>query len=190
MRETTPSYPMTVYKAGLMSKDLLKETLEWRLKLRNAYENWKGEGQYEIDFLCPYNGPELDSMDSLGLKSEIPPQAIIMGDYMSVKKADLIIANLDNFGSQRPLTGTLFELAWCWQMKKPFIIIAPDKLMGYNEKGSPFTFYAVYSTHPFTGQAGFVVKSVEELIERKLINYFYKRINPANYEINVNKLSK
>lgn len=188
MRKQTPCYPMTVYKAGLMSKQKLKETLEWRLQLREHYENWKGEGQYEIDFLCPYNGPELGSLDNLGLKSSIPAQAIIMGDYMSVKKADLVIANLDTFGSQRPLTGTLFELGWCWTMQKPFIIIAPDKVMGHTDEGEPFTFYDVYSTHPFTGQAGFVVKSVQELLDRKLINYFYKRINPANYKIDLEKV--
>jgi nucleoside 2-deoxyribosyltransferase len=188
MRKETPAYPMTVYQAGLMSKQKLKETLAWRLKLREAYENWKNRGQYEIDFLCPYNGPELSSIDALGLKSEVSPQAIIMGDYMSVKKADLVIANLDTFGSQRPLTGTLFELAWCWQMQKPFIIIAPDKIMGYDDKNEPYTFYDIYTNHPFTGQASFIVKSVEELIEKKLINYFYKRINPANYKININNL--
>jgi hypothetical protein len=169
MRKNTPAYPMTVYLAGLMSHEKLEETVSWRLKVRKHYENWKNKGQYEIDFIDPFNGPELDSLDKEGLKSNIPSNAIILGDFMSVQRAQVILANLDDFGGSRPLIGTHWELAWAWMMKKPIILIVPEKLK-YR-----------YETHPFTNSATFILTSVDELLEKKVLNYFYKRINPANY---------
>ena len=171
MRDKAPAYPMTVYLCGLMSGEKLKETVSWRQTVREYYENWKGQGQYEIDFIDPFNGPELDSIDKEGLKSSVPAKAIIAGDFMSVKKCDLIVANLNDFGSSRPLIGSHWELAWCWMMQKPFIIIVSKELRHR------------YETHPFTGQATFVFESVEEFLASKSLNYFYKRLNPATYHV-------
>jgi hypothetical protein len=161
---------MFVYLAGLMSGEKLNETVSWRVKIRKHYENWKGRERYPISFLDPYNGPELSTIDKEGLKSDVSANAIIMGDYSSVKKADVIIANLNDFGSSRPSIGTHWELAWAWQMQKPFILIVPTNLR-YR-----------YENHPFTSRASMIVNSVEELLENKILNYFYKRINPANYK--------
>jgi len=158
---------MKVYLAGLMSGEKLKETVSWRVQIREHYSNWKNSGKpYPILFEDPYSGPELESIDPKGYTSNIPARAIIMGDYMSVKNADIIVANLNSFGGSREPLGTQWELAWCWQLQKPFIIISED------EK---------YSRHPFTAQACIFCKSVEELINQKWLNYFYKRIAGANY---------
>lgn len=172
MTENIPQYPMYVYLAGLMSGEKLNETVSWRTQIREHYENWKGKGRYPIDFLDPYNGPELESIDKEGLKSSVPAKAIILGDFMSVKKADVIVANMNDFGSSRPSIGTHWEMAWAWTMDKPVILIVPKELR------------TRYENHPFTGSAAMIFDSVEEFLDAKSLNYFYKRINPANYSFN------
>lgn len=178
MVDNIPKYPMYVYLAGLMSGEKLKETVSWRTAIREYYETWKGEGRYPIDFLDPYNGPEIESIDKEGLKSSVPAKAIILGDLMSVKKADVIVANMDDFGSSRPSIGTHWELAWAYLMDKPFILIVPSALRPR------------YENHPFTGQASMIFESVDEFLKAKALNYFYKRINPANYSFNGTYQSK
>jgi hypothetical protein len=173
---------MYCYLAGYMSGEKLKETTEWRKQIRKHYREWEkkilgkeGTGfkeKYEwlsfpISFLDPYNGKEFETIDKKGLTSSIPANAIIHGDYMSVSRADIIIANMCTFGASRPMTGTNWELAWAWQMKKPFVLITND---------------VNYKTHPFTSQASWIVSSVEELLEKKILETFYRRMSGAIYE--------
>jgi nucleoside 2-deoxyribosyltransferase len=166
---------MKVYLAGYMSGAVLNECVGWRIEIRDVYENWKGQHsevqhRYPIDFLDPFNGPEIDSLDSKGLKSSVPANAIFAGDMMSVKACDLVVANLDTFGQHRPMIGTFFELGWCTAWQKDFLLIVPKE---YKE---------VAEGHPFLKQAAGVYGSAQELIESKILNYFYKRLNGANYE--------
>jgi len=186
---------MYVYLAGYMSGEKIKETTEWRIKIREHYKNWevtpeirgsrlytinhdlkeediiiqhKKVKSYPIAFLDPYNGKEVGTIDKSGLKSSIPPKAIIQGDYMSVKKADVIIANMSTFGAKRPLTGTQWELAWAWQMGKPFILITDEDN---------------YIHHPFCGnEASWIVKDTNELLELGILETFYRRVSGAIYE--------
>ena len=169
--------PMRVYLAGYMSGAVLDKCLQWRLDVRNFYENYKGE-RYPIDFLDPFNGPEIESLDSKGLKSDVPSNAIFHGDKMSVKECDMVVANLDTFGQTRPMIGTFFELGWCTMMDKHFILIVPES---YRE---------VAENHPFLKQASAIYFSVEEFLESKILNYFYKRINGANYAKPDNRVVK
>jgi nucleoside 2-deoxyribosyltransferase len=204
---------LKIYLAGYMSGSCLDECLAWRKQIREHYGNWKGAGlSYPVVFLDPFNGPELNSISKDGLKSEVPPKGILMGDYMSVKEADLIIVNWDTFGHLRPSIGTPAEMAWAWQLGKPIITIAnkakaeaslkvwneldpviKEELMTAVEKLPEELRVKVIealsakigdmSEHPFIG--GFTtifVDSVEELLNSKHINYFYKRVNHANYE--------
>ena len=175
---------MYVYLAGYMSGEKLKETTEWRKQIRKHYRKWeerllgnKGLGfdqktewlAFPMAFLDPYNGKEFETIDKKGLTSSIPANAIIHGDYMSVTKSDIIVANLDTFGADRPSIGTHWELAWCWQMKKPFVLIVPT---GMKE---------IYTKHPFTSQASWVVESVNELLEKRVLETFYRRMAGAIY---------
>ena len=177
---------MYVYLAGYMSGEKLKETTEWRMRIRKHYREWeqlpnskyydnRGDAipvkvqQYSafpIACLDPYNGKEFTTIDKKGLKSHIPANAIIMGDYLSVSKADIIVANMDTFGASRPSVGTHWEMAWAWQMKKPIILISD------NEN---------YIHHPFTGQSSWIVKDVDELLEKKVLETFYRRMAGAIY---------
>jgi len=160
---------LKIYLAGYMSGSCLDKCLAWRKQIRDHYGNWKDAGlPYPVTFLDPFNGPEIGTISKDGLKSEVPPKAILMGDYMSVKEADLLIVNWDTFGEKRASVGTPSEMAWAWQLGKPIITIIKDS---ENMKH-----------HPFIG--GFTtifVESIEELLNSKHINYFYKRVNHANY---------
>ena len=159
---------MYVYLAGYMSGEKLKETIAWRKKIREHYRYWDGKKEaFPIAFLDPYNGKEFTTIDKKGLTSHIPSNAIIHGNYMSVSKTDIVVANMSIFGGSRPSTGTHWELAWAWQMKKPFVLITEDEN---------------YTHHPFTSQASWIVKSVDELLKEKVLETFYRRMAGAIYD--------
>jgi len=148
----------TIYLAGYISGEKIEECIKWRKDIRSYYVN---KGWDELVFLDPLNGDDRETIDYEGLSSTvIPNKAIVHRDYQSVKNADLIIANLDTFGAERQLTGTLFELAWAWTFETPVIIISNNPR---------------FNKHPFVQDtASMIVSSVEELIEKKYLNYFYK----------------
>jgi hypothetical protein len=167
---------MTIYLIGYISGEKIKECSEWRKKLRDRYEHWKLKEtyadakweRYPISWLDPLNGKAFEDIDKDGFIAKgITAEAIMHRDYQSVKKADLLIANLDTFGSTRPLTGSMFELAWAYDAHKPVIVITQD---------------LNYINHPFIKEtASIIVPTVDELIERKLINYFFKGWVNAEY---------
>lgn len=165
---------MYVYLGGYMSGEKLQETLYWRKYIRSSYKNYEesAEGNivsFPIAFLDPYNGKEFESIDAKGLESSLSPNAIYNGDYMSVQKADIIIANMNTFGSDRPMIGTIWELGWADEMRKPFILIV--------DKDKRET----YEKHPFTRRASNIVCSLEELVEKQILETFYRRIAGAIY---------
>jgi len=121
----------------------------------------------------------LESIDAKGFKSSIPAQAIYDGDMMSVSECDLVVANISTFGYDRPMIGTFCEIGWCTAMQKPFVVIAPD------EKAKELA-----GNHPFLGRASAIYSSVEEFLDSKILNYFYKRINGANYSINLEQIRR
>ncbi len=154
------------YLAGYISGNKLQECTEWRKKIREYYNNWKGKETYPISWLDPLNG-ELEKMSADGLSCSLPGKALVHRDHSSVRISNLIIANLDTFGEQRPLTGTVYELAWAWMYKTPVIVISTEKH---------------YVKHPFIiDTASIIVSSVDELLEDKYINYIYKGLVTANY---------
>jgi len=152
-----------IYLAGYITGSVLDQCIAWRKKLREYYvmKDWN------ITWLDPLNGHYIESITDDGLACKIDGQNLIHRDYQSVIQSDLVVANLDTFGATRPLTGTICELAWAWEHHKPIIIISTD----------PY-----YTNHPFIKYfASSYVTSVEELIEKKLINYFFKGQNQAVY---------
>jgi hypothetical protein len=162
---------MKVYLAGYMAGDVDEECKKWRLKIRNHYLNWDEDGSaFPIGFLDPYNGPESKSIDPKGLTSNIPPNAIRDGDRLSVKHADIVVVNLDNYGQSRASWGTPTEMAWAVdKFEHPVICIVP-KHMGDMTR------------HPFVGRASWIVESVEEMLEKDCLKYFYQRMSSAIYE--------
>lgn len=157
---------MKIYLAGYISGNKLTECLAWRKKIREHFDvNPKWHGQ--ITFLDPLNGKDFEMIDAEGLKSNIPGKAFIGRDHKCVKIADLLIVSLDTFGEPRPLTGTIYELAWAWLYKTPVIVITQDRY---------------YSEHPFIQDtAGIIVSSVDELLDKEYIQYYYKGLVTASY---------
>ena len=156
-----------VYLAGYIQGVVINECLGWRKKIRDFYENWKGKERYPITWLDPLNGEHTESITPDGLKSSIPGKALMHRDYQSVKNSDLIIANLDTFGQKRPLTGTVYELAWAWLEHKSVIVITNEQK---------------YKEHPFIKDtASIIVSTVDELLDKKYINYFFKGFVTAEY---------
>lgn len=172
---------MYVYLAGYMSKEKIAECTIWRKGLREYYRKWEPipidpetetEQQwasYPIVFLDPFNGPELESISAKGLTSNIPPNAIRDGDYLSVRSANVVVVNIDQFGSDRASWGTPTEMAWALDVfKHPVITIVPENLKGMEK-------------HPFIQRSSWVVNSWEEIIDKKCLEYFYKRMAGAIY---------
>jgi len=175
---------MKVYLAGFIQGTKLEECVAWRKRIREHYDNWKttldnddkklfpkgipAVVKYPITWLDPLNGKELATISQDGLKSSCPPHAIVHRDFNCVMDADLIIANMNTFGEKdRGLCGTICELAWAWEHRKPIIMITNE---------------VKYSEHPFTALfASWIVKDVDELLEKKCINYFFKGKNSAIY---------
>jgi len=156
---------MKVYLAGFMSGDQLKETTEWRQRIRSFYS---GKG-WDIVCLDPYNGKDVATITGEGLKSSVTPHGIVHRDYMSVMAADVLVCNMNTFGSKRPLTGTICEMAWAWEHHKPIIMITDDPK---------------YKEHPFTEYfASFVYSTVEEMLKDKALDYMYKGIHSAVYDV-------
>lgn len=166
-----------VYLAGIMlGGESQKHTIKWRHKIRSHYENWKSKGIYEISFLDPWNGEINAEIDNEGItNSQVNSKTIYLGDKMAIKKADLIIANFNQFESKRPSVGTFFECGMALAWDKPLILIVPKNEL---EK---------WNKHPFTSQAVQIFTSVDDLLDSKILNWFYKRVNSANYEFKNDK---
>lgn len=158
-----------VYLAGYMSGEKLKECTEWRLKIRNHFRNYENGEAYPISFLDPFNGKEIDTIDKKGITSSIPPNAIRRGDKMSVKKADIVIANMNTFGSDRPMIGTHHELRWAGDFETPRILIVNKKDL------------QLYKNHPFTCDCDYFLTDVKQLFKEKILESFYRRISSAIY---------
>lgn len=167
-----PKDLMYVYLAGIMLGGAAqKPTVDWRYKVRQHYANYKGQGMYEICFLDPWCG-EIDAViDGEGLSnSAVSANTIFQGDVCAIKKADVIVANFNQFGSSRPSVGTYFECGMALALGKPLILIVPE-----NE-------FERWSKHPFTSQACAIYKSVDDMLNAKILNWFYKRTNAAIYD--------
>jgi nucleoside 2-deoxyribosyltransferase len=114
------------------------------------------------------NGHAISTLTPDGLKSVIPGNALVVRDLKCVEHSDLVIANLNTWGEKRAPTGTICEVAIAGYTNKPLIVITDD----YN-----------YREHPFIVEfASIIVPTVEELLEKKFIDYFYKGKVTAKYD--------
>jgi nucleoside 2-deoxyribosyltransferase len=165
-----------IYLAGYMSGNKLQECTSWRKQIREHYKNYEFDPEYDqyvsfpAVFLDPFNGKEFQTISKDGVTSHIPGTAIRKSDRMSVKKAEIIIANMKTFGESRPMIGTHHEMAWAEEDKKPIILICEEKDM------------TLYKNHPFTCDCDYYFTEIKEVIDNKIIETYYKRIAGAIYE--------
>jgi nucleoside 2-deoxyribosyltransferase len=108
-----------VYLAGLISTDF-PESLKWRTWVTPLLE------AAEFCVLSPLRGKESlseISRDGGLTHPDLTQKDIVIRDYQDILSADLILVNLYNFGSPRPLLGTIAELAWAWEHHIPVIAV-------------------------------------------------------------------
>jgi len=198
---------LTIYMAGKICGEHIDKCLNWQHTIVNIYRNYNGKGAYPVAFLSALNSKESDSVDKLGLTSALDPSLIFLKDLLSIQKADALIANMndyleegiedllkvkpsdfncafeaaqfyqDNFYklqkriiNHRSNWGTLLEIGFAMYMQKPIILIAANKRQE-----------EMLKKHPFL-KRNTIVGSVEELLEKKIINILYKAISGAIYE--------
>ena len=63
---------------------------------------------------------------------------LISKDFQLVDASDIILVNLAIVNPDKPMIGTMFEMAWAWYLHKPIIAIISDN---------------IYCKHPFPGCA-------------------------------------
>lgn len=155
---------MKAYLAGMINGDKIKPCIEWRERIALYYL----KKAWDIIWLDPLNGQAIATITPDGLKSSIPPKALVSRDIKCIKDSDLIIANLDTFGETRTPTGTLSEIAIAYMLNKPTIVITKD---------------IQYKEHPFIKEfASIIVESVDELLSKNYIQYYYRGTVTARYE--------
>jgi len=113
----------SIYLAGLISTEK-QESLTWRRAARRKFFN---DYEDKLVILDPMRGKwDLEQQSQNGGLTDpaFTSTDIIRRDYGDVSQADIILVNLNDFGSSRPLVGTIMELAWAWEQKKLVIAIA------------------------------------------------------------------
>ena len=122
----------SVYLAGFISTEY-PESIEWRLRVAPILE------AAGFVVLTPMKGKQKLNEETKdgGITTTITTsKSIILRDRMDVRNAKVILAHLENFGSPRPLLGTISELAWAWDQRTPVIGIA--KAENYLMRQHPF----------------------------------------------------
>jgi len=108
----------TIYLAGFISTEH-PETFAWRQEALS----WLS-GYFKV--LSPLRGKQdlkAESKDGGLTTTKHTNRDIIARDYGDVLRSDLFLVHLENFGSTRPLLGTIYELAWAWDRKIPVVAI-------------------------------------------------------------------
>ncbi|MGV0949064.1 MAG: nucleoside 2-deoxyribosyltransferase [Azonexus sp.] len=115
-----------VYLAGLISTDH-PESLTWRDRVTPKLE----AAGFEVR--TPLAGKKTlkaDTSDGGITTSVTSNRAICLRDRRDVREADVVLANLELFGSPRPLVGTVVELGWAWDDKTPVVAaVAEDNYL-------------------------------------------------------------
>lgn len=200
---------MYVYLAGKISGNCINECLSWRKKIIDYYSDYHGKGVYPISFLDALNSKEADSIDELGLKSAIPPKLIYTKDMLSVKKADVLVVNMDDmmevnldFLTYPHYTTKELDLN---DFKKEDLLKHIIKLENAikNRRSNwgttiemawalwlqkPIIVIAgskrvkeMLEAHPFMRESSVVVENVDELLEKKWLQILYKSISSTIY---------
>ena len=139
---------LKVYLAGYISGSKLEQCQEWRNRLKQSFPS--------VHFIDPMKGESDESIRKNEFKSNLPARDIFTKDYHSVKDCDILIANLDTFGASRPLTGTVFEMAWAYDWRKIILTMTTDPN---------------YRRHPFVREASTRLVSSQRGLEKALDFY-------------------
>jgi len=162
---------------------------------------------YPIAFLDPLNSGEANSVDKQGLTSSIPPNLIYDKDLLSIERADIIVANVEDYfevGIEEEMTFNPEETILLGVDKEDFYKKAFLKLQAkirtrrenfgticeiawalYLKKPliliCPEARKEIYIKHPFAKRASVIVTSTEQLLQEKWLNILYKSVSGATY---------
>lgn len=216
---------MYVYLAGRIAGNCIDKCLAWRQKIIKHYRDYKpiyapevnglgivldtveltGYESYPIAFLDALNSKEADSVDPKGLTSAIPPNLIYDKDLLSVERADVIVANMNDMMEEQikellaltPMDlherdkATLID--YIVQLQDAIINRRPNwgttsEVSWALKMGKPLILIAdlarfkpMLESHPFMRRASVIVKDVDELLEKKHLNILYKSMASAIY---------
>ena len=202
---------MYCYLAGRIAGECIDKCLAWRHKIIDFYADYKGKGVYPISFLDALNSKESESIDKKGLTSAIPPNLIYDKDILSVERADVVVAMMDDYMEE----GINFFSYPHYDVRKDEIDLNAlskeellDQIIELENKilerrpnwGTDYevsiAMYlkkpviliagnerqkAMLEKHPFMRRASVIVGSVDELLDKKWLNILYKSIAGAIY---------
>lgn len=189
---------MKAYLVGRISGNCMDKCTKWRKQITEHYMNYKDRGAYPISFMCPLASGESKTADALGLKSHLPKNLIYDKDILSLLKADIIIANLDDFmedgiediilrdeneekfSEEMNFKDAFFRLHEKIKNRRPNLgshfevsvalyLRKPVILIAGNEHNK-----YILENHPFFGRASVIVLNVEQLLKEKWIQVLYK----------------
>lgn len=151
---------ITIYLAGAI-RDGRLDDIEWREKVISLLDGL-------ATFLNPLGGKHFDSIKSnwtlAGRRSTA--HTIVKYDFNSVKRADIVLANLTSLNERYPSIGTLIELGAAAAQGKLIYLIMDKKYAGHAN--------AMFTMHPFLQEiVADIFESVDECIE------FLKRYLPV-----------
>ncbi len=122
----------TVYLAGPITGLTHDESVGWRNEFQKLYfdilnKSHANEYLYNVHFLSPMRGK--DYLKEVGVIQDsyttfdclATEDGIIGRDYNDCKRSNALIVNLLN--TKIVSIGTVMELAWCYDMHKPAILI-------------------------------------------------------------------
>ena len=142
----------TVYLSGPIAGQSFGDATDWRIEVHRMLSP-------QIDTLSPMRGK-----DYLDVEATIDPdktgsgaydgfplstqRGIFTRDYNDVVESDAVLVNLQ--GSKQVSIGTMFEIAWGWEHRKPIVLIQDDD--GVHD-------------HPFVREASsFIVASLDDAV--------------------------
>jgi len=215
---------MYVYLAGRIAGNCIDKCLKWRQDIVEHYKNYKlvpkpeyinGNpsgapllpDQYEvvsypIAFIDPLNSGEATSVDKLGLTSNIPSNLIYDKDLLSVERADVIVANVEDY-FEVDIEDILYpnlDNMYSGEVLMEMVERLREKILNRRENFGticeiawalylkkplilivPESRKEIYIKHPFAKRASVIVTSSEQLLKEKWLQILYKSISGATY---------
>jgi nucleoside 2-deoxyribosyltransferase len=121
-----------VYLVGVISED--PKSHEWRKEakhlLKDKFEiNDPTSSRFDRELLKEADG-DADKMHKL--VAEHQAEILLPKSFQSVQAADIILINLDLQAKDRPMVGSIMELAWAFLLHKTVIAIKGDSYYSYH----------------------------------------------------------
>ena len=154
-----------IYLIGHINPNI-KETYTWRDEVVKVFQ-----GRSDVEFINPcdsgfdtcllHDGKE--DPERLAAYRKKGVRLLVPKSRQSVKQSSLAIANLNMYGSQAPMIGTLYELSWYLEHPSKAVI-------GLFNEGNIST--DAYCAHPFVAESVHVwTRSVSEAC--KMVDTFF-----------------